>query len=162
MRLWATCEVVTRDLATSRSADSSFVLANLTEAVCMTSSVVSDCVPLVIYATLAGKVADPTVIIGLGNVLCDPCKILVSSHNHICCICTVLLVKHVGHGGRTASWDSEAGSEIKPSEHGQQVPFMTYVLLLGQLVRVVCIRTRVKDRKVYNHRIRRFVIIMIL
>ena len=96
----------------------------------MTSSVVSDCVP-----TLAGKVANPTVIIGLGNALCDPCKTLVSSHNHICCIC-VLLLKHVGHGGRTASWDSEAGCEIKPSEHGQQVPFMTYVLLLGQLVRV--------------------------
>jgi hypothetical protein len=43
-----------------------------------------------------------------------------------------------------------------PIEEAQNVP---YVLLLGYGVRVVCI---VKDRKVYDHLIRRSVIMMIL
>ena len=46
------------------------------------------------------------------------------------------------------------GSEINLCEHGQQVPFMPYVLLLKQVV-----DRQVKDRKVCNHLICRSVII---
>ena len=71
----------------------------------MTLSVVTSSFPLLIgWESSQSYQGALPVSVGPGNALYNPCETFVSSHNPIC-VRTVLLVKHVGHGGRTASWD---------------------------------------------------------